>query len=112
MRESTVLYPLLHREIRSPYLTAFPRVCPALISNCGNDLNGTGQGYTYGGYAMMRWLLRSLMSAGETRSFFTGVGESTERRPFGLNKSDTKNTCGKDRKKHCRFLLSKIPVTI
>lgn len=38
---------------------------------------------------MMRGLLRSLMSAGGARSFFTGVGERVERLPLVLNKSDT-----------------------
>lgn len=68
---------------------------PVLASGCSSDLNGTGQGSeTVGGplYAMMRWLLRSLMSAGGTSSFFTGVGDRVERLPLGLNKSDTKNT--------------------
>lgn len=42
-------------------------------------------------YAMMR-LPRSLMSAGGTRSFMTGIGSRVDRRPLGLNRSDTKNT--------------------
>lgn len=82
---------------------------PVLTSGCSSDLNGTGQGYikSVGSlfYAMMRWLLRSLMSAGGTRSFFTGVGNRVERLPLGLNKSDTKNTCGGNRKNlnHCKM---------
>lgn len=76
---------------------------PVLASGCNSDLNGTGQGYIQSvcnlHYAMMRWLLRSLMSAGGTRSFFTGVGSRVERLPLGLNKSDTKNTCGGNRRK-------------
>lgn len=70
---------------------------PVQASGCDSDLNGTGQGYvqsrfTVFNYAMMRGLLRSLMSAGGTRSFFTGVGKRVERLPLGLNKSDTKKT--------------------
>lgn len=65
-------------------------------SGCSSDLNGTGQGYVQSVcgllYAMIRWLLRSLMSGGGTSSFFTGVDDSVERLPLGLNKSDTKNT--------------------
>lgn len=86
---------------------------PVLTSGCSNDLNGTGQGYVQSVcsllYAMMRWLLRSLMSAGGTRSFFTGVGDRVERLPLGLNKSDTKNTCGGNRKhlNHCKVANSK-----
>lgn len=67
-----------------------------MASGCSSDLNGTGQGYVKSFfsflYAIIRWLLRSLMSAGGTRSFFTGVDDSVERLPLGLNKSDTKNT--------------------
>ena len=74
---------------------------PVLPSGYSSDLNGTGQGYIQSVcsrlYAMMRWLLRSLMSAGGTRSFFTGVGSRVERLPLGLNKSDTQKTCGRER---------------
>ncbi len=70
---------------------------PVLASGCSSDLNGTIQGYKQSVwslyYAMMRWLLRSLMSAGGTRSFLTGVDDRVDRLPLGLNKSDTKNTC-------------------
>lgn len=69
---------------------------PVSTSGCSSDLNGTGQDYVQSVcnllYAMMRWLLRSLMSAAGTRSFFTGVGIMVERLPLGLNKSETKNT--------------------
>ncbi len=90
-----------------PYLSALSRLLelfyPVLTSGCSSDLNGTGQGYVQSIcsllYAIMRWLLRSRMSAGGTRSFFTGVGDRVERLPLGLNKSDTKNTCGGNRKK-------------
>lgn len=100
--------PLILRDVQDSIFCVHYRACwslfdPVLASGCNSDLNGTGQGYVQSvcslHYAMMRWLLRSLMSAGGTRSFFTGVGNRVERLPLGLNKSDTKNTCGGNRSK-------------
>lgn len=62
----------------------------------------------HGLYAMIRWLLRSLMSAGGTKSFFTGVGSSVVRLPLGLNRSDTKNTCGSQKQTHLKVLYCKV----
>jgi len=45
-----------------------------------------------GGYAMVRWLVLSLMSAGGATDVLTGVGGRAQLRPLGLNRSDTKNT--------------------
>lgn len=100
--------PLILRDVQDSIFCVHYRACwslfdPVLASGCNSDLNGTGQGYVQSvcslHYAMMRWLLRSLMSAGGTSSFFTGVGNRVERLPLGLNKSDTKNTCGGNRSK-------------